>query len=213
MKEKFFNLKTITLIVLGVLLVFPTIAQNRVLVSGTDFEPLPGKEVESWIAISDVTTKGVLTPSITINASQPGDKGTKTDIGYDKNASGKVTSSHFQSNKDLYAITKNPIILDSLDFIDDPTNKWGIVFNTQSQSAAGSNKGIINISLKGLKPLSGLEVKIEWRTVVAKTAQSTALKDCGNGVEEQKLEFHVMVIVIIDTQELLLIKLVCQMKM
>ena len=143
-----------------------TQAADMVLLSGTEFNPKAGFESKSWIASGDVKTVGLLTPTIKVDPAQPGDEGDSNDIGYDYSTSkankGEAISSHFHSNA-LYAVTKNPKMLDSLDYIDATEGTWGIVFSPQNLS---SNKTLLQLVVNGAEPSSDVKVVIEWRSVV-----------------------------------------------
>ncbi|MBP5457846.1 MAG: hypothetical protein J6Y37_15250, partial [Paludibacteraceae bacterium] len=139
----------------------------QVLVSGTDFE-CPKKAINEYGAISDIEFTGILPGTVSVDAPFP------ADVDYDfKN---KVpNSSHFHT-KSHYAITSNPIILDSLNYVDAPKDGWGIVF---SPARVTVNKTLLTYQVAGLAPNSTATVKIEYRSVI--DDDLAANKSCANG--------------------------------
>ena len=132
-------------------------AVGQVLIAGTDFEPVAGKEKEMWIGITEVKTKGVLTPTFSLGTSYP------KDLNYDfSKTTGKAIASHFQDGE-YCAVTGNPIQLDSLHYVDDPKGGYGIVFGPQRLSA---NKTLFQMHVNGMKPGSSATVNIKYRSVI-----------------------------------------------
>ncbi|MBP3716655.1 MAG: hypothetical protein J6I79_04045, partial [Paludibacteraceae bacterium] len=143
-------------------------AVGQVLIAGTDFEPVAGKEKEMWIGITEVKTKGVLTPTFSLGTSYP------KDLNYDfSKTTGKAIASHFQDGE-YCAVTGNPIQLDSLHYVDDPKGGYGIVFGPQRLSA---NKTLFQMHVNGMKPGSSATVNIKYRSVI----DDENLTKCGNG--------------------------------
>ncbi|MBR4974351.1 MAG: hypothetical protein IKY60_02065, partial [Bacteroidales bacterium] len=164
------------LFVTGLFFVFFRTSAQQVLISGTEFDPKPGKTTESWIGIGDITTTGLLTPTFTVASDEP------SDLDYDYSTAttnkGEAIASHFHDGEH-YAITKNPIILDSIHYIDAVENDYGIVFGPQRLSA---NKTLLQMNVVGLTPGSKAKVVIRYRSVIddKKDLVVSDLK-CGNG--------------------------------
>ena len=149
------------------LLLWTMSASAQILVSGTDFE-CPKKALNEYGAVSDIEFTGILPGTVTVDAPFP------KDVDYD--CKNKVpTSSHFHS-KSQYAITSNPIILDSLNYVDAPKDGWGIVF---SPARVTANKTLLTYQVAGLAPGSTAKVVIEYRSVIDEDLSGN--KSCGNG--------------------------------
>ena len=153
-------------LLIGGLLLFPSMSVfPQILVSGTDFE-CKGKSENEYGAVSDLVYTGIMPGTVDVYVDFP------KDVDYEfKNK--KPFSSHFH-DKSQYAITSNPIILDSLHYVDDKKSGWGIVF---SPARVTENKTLLEYSVGGLTPNSTATVVIEYRSVVDEDLLTT----CGGG--------------------------------
>jgi hypothetical protein len=158
-----------SLLLTAVLLLGGGAAEAQVLVAGTDFDGLAANK--TWGAISDITYTGMITPTITMYANTPAD----VDYEYstDKANKGAAISSHFQSGA-YYAVTANPIRLDSIGYMDFKENDNGIVFSPQGLTA---NKTLMTFKVGGMVPGAAVKVVIKYRSVV----DETKIAKCGNG--------------------------------
>ncbi len=134
--------QTVCLVVLSMLPI-GVLAQNMVLVSGTDFSSSTMSPDALFSGVDEVDGfLGVIKPSLL------------TDLRLSESTKSTKTKSDFLS-KSNYAVTPNPIRLDSMRLIDNP--EWALVFsNTSSQTP------LLFMSVPGLKDRSPYCVEIEW---------------------------------------------------
>ena len=135
-------IQTVGLVVLSMLPIGVS-AQNMVLVSGTDFSSSTMSPDALFSGVDEVDGfLGVIKPSLL------------TDLRLSESTKSTKTKSDFLS-KSNYAVTPNPIRLDSMRLIDNP--EWALVFsNTSSQTP------LLFMSVPGLKDRSPYCVEIEW---------------------------------------------------
>ncbi len=150
-------------------------SSKQVLVGGTDFSPINPTEEKAFIGIDEIKMTGVLGGTLEVYGTQTSDI---NDIGYDYDSNGNAVASTFHDSE-LVAITKNPKMLDSLHYIDDKNEDWGIVW---SRFKGTTNKTIMTYRVEGLKPNSSVRVIIKYRSVIDPDADGyDKLKCAQNG--------------------------------
>ena len=81
-----------------------------------------------------------------------------------------------------YIITNNPFYVDSLDYVYDNKNEWGIIWGRFGSYYSKTNKTILSYKLKGLNPDSPVKLVVKYRSVLdpesdkAKTCDPTGNK-------------------------------------
>lgn len=168
---------TVLLTLLGITGTHAQIApSNQVLVGGTDFAPINPTEEKAFIGIDEIKMTGVLGGTLEVYGTQTSDI---NDIGYDYDSNGNAVASTFHDSE-LVAITKNPKMLDSLHYIDDKNEDWGVVWSRFKKGTA--NKTIMSYRVEGLKPNSSVRVIIKYRSVIDPDADGyDKLKCAQNG--------------------------------
>ena len=151
--------------------VFAQSALNQVLVGGTDFDPINPTEERAFIGIDEIKMIGVLGGDLELFGTQPS-KADDLDYDYSKQTAnkGERIKSHFHDGE-FMAITGNPIQLDSLHYIDDKEEDWGVVWSRFSKELGGQNKTIMSYRVSGLKPNSSVRVIIKYRSIIDPDAE------------------------------------------
>lgn len=137
-------IQTVCLFVLSMLPIGALAQGNMILISGTDFSASAKSPDDYFGAMNEVDGfLGIIKPS-----------SLTTDLGLVTTTKSTKTKSDFLS-KSQYAVTPNPIRLDSLRMIDNP--EWAfVVSNTSSQTP------LLSMSVLGLKDGSTYRAEIEW---------------------------------------------------
>ena len=135
----------------------------QVLVGGTEFEPSIPAVGKAYVGTNEIKMIGVLGGDLELFGTQPS-KADDLDYDYSKQTAnkGERIKSHFHEGE-FMAITGNPIQLDSLHYIDDKNEDWGVVWSRFSGSL---NKTILSYRVSGLKPNSSVKVIIKYRSVI-----------------------------------------------
>ncbi len=142
--------------------------KESILVGGTDFEPV-NSDGKFLFGPNEIKMTGALGGSIKFYVNAP------EDLGYDYNANNEAVSSHFHDGEYM-AIVDNPVRLDSLHYLDDNTNDWGVVWGRIDGS---ENKTILTYSLEGLKQGTPVEAKIKFRSVIDPESKGySSLRNC-----------------------------------
>jgi len=162
--------------------VFAQSALNQVLIGGTDFDPINPTEERAFIGIDEIKMTGVLGGTLEVYGTQPS---TADDLDYDYSKQtankGERIKSHFHDGE-FMAITGNPIQLDSLHYIDDKKEDWGVVWSRFSGTA---NKTILSYRVSGLKPNSSVKVIIKYRSVIDPDADAYDKLKCSQTGSQQ----------------------------
>ncbi|MGN6644880.1 MAG: hypothetical protein ACTHJT_00010, partial [Cytophaga sp.] len=146
-------IRSLLLVLVSMLVYSNTNAQ--ILVSGTDFDPLPGNASRFYIGLTDISQIGfqpgsiVSTPPLAPNVNT-----NNFNVGY------------------FYAITPTPIRLDSTRYQDfTPTTDYSYVYSPTATSP-GSNVNILSYSLTNLVPNSAVSVIVDYCSAVKSTYAS-----------------------------------------
>lgn len=138
-------------------------AQNLMLVGGTDFNPSVPESGKAYIGTDEIQMTGILGGKLTFTGIQPS---SSDDLGYDYSDQtvnqGERIKSHFHDGE-FMAITRNPIQLDSLHYIDDKSEDWGVLW---SRVSGKSNKTILSYRVEGLVPNSPVRLVIKYRSII-----------------------------------------------
>ncbi|MEE0084442.1 MAG: hypothetical protein UE068_09490, partial [Paludibacteraceae bacterium] len=136
---------------------------KQVLVGGTDFDPSVPAVGKAYVGTNEIKMIGIFGGEVTLFGTQPS-KADDLDYDYSKQTAnkGERIKSHFHDGE-FMAITGNPIQLDSLHYIDDTKEDWGVVW---SRFKGTANKTIMSYRVNGLKPNSSVKVIIKYRSVI-----------------------------------------------
>ena len=138
---------------------FAQFGSKQVLVGGTEFDPIIPTEGKAFIGIDEIKMTGVLGGTLDVYGTQP----SKPD---------DLTNFH---DGGFMAITGNPIQLDSLHYIDNKDEDWGVVW---SRFNGTSNKTILSYRIKGLMPNSSVKLVVKYRSVINPEAKGYANLEC-----------------------------------
>ena len=160
---------------------FAQFGDKQVLVGGTDFDPSVPAVGKAYVGTNEIKMIGVFGGIIEFFGNQPS-KATDLDYDYSTQTAnkGERIKSHFH-NGEFMAITGNPIQLDSLHYIDDKKEDWGVVWSRVNKGIGGQNKTILSYRVNGLKPNSSVKVIIKYRSVIDPDADAYDKLKCNNG--------------------------------
>lgn len=161
---------------------------GQVLVGGTEFDPSVPSAGKAYVGTNEIKMTGVMGGTIKLTGKQPS-KADDLDYDYstDKTNKGEAIASHFHDGE-FMAITGNPIQLDSLHFVDDKTEDWGVVWS-RVKGTGGGNVNILNYRVTGLAPNSPVTLVIKYRSVITADASKNLLKCEMTG--QQQIAFKV----------------------
>ena len=161
---------------------FAQFGDKQVLVGGTDFDPSVPAVGKAYVGTNEIKMIGVFGGVLEFNGTQPS-KADDLDYDYSKQTAnkGERIKSHFHDGE-FMAITGNPIQLDSLHYIDDKKEDWGVVWSRFSGTA---NKTILSYRVSGLKPNSSVKVIIKYRSVIDPDADGYDKLKCSQSGSQQ----------------------------
>ncbi|MBQ0156649.1 MAG: hypothetical protein KBT22_08745, partial [Bacteroidales bacterium] len=136
---------------------------KQVLVGGTDFDPSVPAAGKAYVGINEIKMTGVFGGELTFTGTQPS-KSADLEYEYSKLTAnkGERIKSHFHDGE-FMAITGNPIQLDSLHYIDDTTEDWGVLW---SRFSGTSNQTILSYRVGGLAPNSPVKLVVKYRSII-----------------------------------------------
>ena len=113
---------------------------KQVLVGGTDFDPSVPAVGKAYVGTNEIKMIGIFGGEVTLFGTQPS-KADDLDYDYSKQTAnkGERIKSHFHDGE-FMAITGNPIQLDSLHYIDDTKNDWGVVWSRVNKGFGGQGQ-------------------------------------------------------------------------
>ncbi|MEE1082264.1 MAG: T9SS type B sorting domain-containing protein [Paludibacteraceae bacterium] len=161
---------------------FAQMGAKQVLVGGTDFDPSIPAVGKAYVGTNEIKMIGVFGGVLELFGTQPS-KADDLDYDYSKQTTnlGERIKSHFHDGE-FMAITGNPIQLDSLHYIDDKSEDWGVVW---SRFKGTANKTIMSYRVSGLAPNSSVKLVIKYRSVIDPDADGYDKLKCSQSGSQQ----------------------------
>jgi len=126
---------------------------GMMLLSATSFDPTPDNESKSYFGIDGIVQYGLYSGKITVTP----------------NLATNISANVFNASP-LYAITKNPIILDSIRFSNNSTSDNQLIFSPST--ALQSN--LLQYAISGVKTGTNYEVRVNYCSAVSSSYSACA---------------------------------------